>query len=69
MVVLISCSRLFHNFGAANIKARLPRVFDDFVGRKRSKVPSDSNCEDCNVKVSQQKEEKKDKMEPYYLKS
>ena len=28
-----------------------------------------SNCENCNVKVSQQKEEKKDKMDPYYLKS
>ena len=28
-----------------------------------------SNWEDCNGKVSQQKEEKKDKMDPYYLKS
>ena len=32
--------RLFHNFGAANIKARSPRVFGDFFGGKRSKVPS-----------------------------
>ena len=34
----MSCSRLFNNFGAANIKAQLPRVFDDFIGGKRSKV-------------------------------
>ena len=34
------CSRLFNNFGAANIKAQLPRVFDDFIGGKGSKVPS-----------------------------
>ena len=40
VVVLMSCSRLFNNFGAANIKAQLPRVFDDFIGGKRSKVPS-----------------------------
>ena len=36
----MSYGRLFHNFGAMNIKARSPRVFDDFIGRKRSKVPS-----------------------------
>ena len=48
----MSCSRLFHNLGAANIKAQLPRVFDDFSGGKRSKVPSN-------------KQEKKDEKEPY----
>ena len=31
MAVHISCGRLFHNFGAANIKAWSPRVFDDFI--------------------------------------
>ena len=36
----MSRGRLFHNFGAANIKTRSPRVFDDFIGGKRSKVPS-----------------------------
>ena len=40
VVVLMSCSRPFRNSGAANIKARLPKVFDDFIGGKRSKVPS-----------------------------
>lgn len=38
MVVLVSCGRLFRNFGAANIKARSPRVFNDFIGGKRSKA-------------------------------
>ena len=32
--------RLFHNFGAVNIIAQLPRVFDDFTGEKRTKDPS-----------------------------
>ena len=36
----MSRDRLFNNFGAANIKTRSPRVFDDFIGGKRSKVPS-----------------------------
>ena len=52
----MSCGRLFHNFGAANIKSQLPRVFDDFSGGKWSKVPS-------------HKYEKKDDEEPCYLKS
>ena len=34
----MSCGRLFRNFGAANMKARSPRVFDDFIGGKRSKA-------------------------------
>ena len=38
MVVLVSWGRLFRNFGAANIKARSPRVYDDFIGEKRSKA-------------------------------
>ena len=38
MVVLVSWGTLFRNFGAANIKARSPRVFDDFIGGKRSKA-------------------------------
>ena len=32
----MSCGMLLHNFGAANIQ----RVFDDFIGGKRNKVPS-----------------------------
>ena len=40
VVVPMSCSGLFHNFGAANIIAQLPRVFDDFTGGKRSKDAS-----------------------------
>lgn len=40
VVALMSCGRLFRNFGAGNIKVRSPRVFDDFIGRKQSKVPS-----------------------------
>ena len=54
MLDRVSRGRLFHNFGAANlktraaniktraasIKTRSTRVFDDFIGGKRSKVPS-----------------------------
>ena len=35
-----SRDRLFYSFGAGNIKVRSPRVFGDFIGGKRSKVPS-----------------------------
>ena len=40
MVIRMSYGRLFHNFGAMNIKARSPKVFNDFIGGKWSKVPS-----------------------------
>ena len=36
----MSRGRLFHNIWAANVKARSRRVFDDFIGGKRSKIPS-----------------------------
>ena len=40
MIICMAYGRLFYNFGAMNIKARSPRVFDDFIGGKWSKVPS-----------------------------
>ena len=40
MVIRMSYGRLFHNFEAMNIKAWSPRVFDDFISGKWSKVQS-----------------------------
>ena len=51
MVIRMSYGRLFNNFGAMNIKAQSPRVFDDFIGGKQSKVQSQEhvplNCYLC----------------------
>ena len=69
MLDRMSRGRLYHNFGAANVKTRSPWSLMTLLVESGVRFHH-KNYEDCNVKVSQHKQEKKDyKKEPHYLKS